>query len=88
MNRLSLLELTDHCYGPCGGQNTAGVSDPKQEYLFMIHLSETRRDLCIYLFLDFRVGIIIVHHVQSVYNDYASDLAFLGKTHPEFNKGS
>lgn len=44
--------------------------------------------MCIYLFLDFSVAIIIVrHHVKSVYNnDYASGLDFLEKTH-EFNKG-
>ncbi len=48
---------------------------------------KVKRDLCIYLFLDFSVAIIIVkHHVKSVYNDYASGLAFLEKKH-EFNKG-
>lgn len=41
-------------------------------------LTKEKTDLCIYLFLDFSVAIIIVrHHVKSVYNDYASGLAFL-----------
>lgn len=55
----------------------------------MVSLTKAKTDLCIYLFLDFSVAIIIVrHHVKSVYNDYASGLAFLEKkkTH-EFNKG-
>ncbi len=49
---------------------------------------KAKTDLCIYLFLDFSVAIIIVrHHVKSVYNDYASGLAFLEKKTHEFNKG-